>query len=398
MNATSQRQGIQLDGGTLLQAGKPERSESLHILDARITGSGSVPGMETLDVSGGYVLPGLIDCHDHTAFKRALWEQGPAAGQLMGALMQSDAAVMEQEFATNAARVLRSGVTTVRDFGVDHGAALRASVADSPSTPRIIPGAQPLGIPGGHLNHRARAVTTAEGVEVAIREHAQGPARWIKLFASGGIADYPRSSIRVELSTDLMRIAVDTAHELGLRVAAHALPVEAVLRALHAGVDSIEHGVFLTDEAVSLMAESGVWYVPTLSGYARRIEALRTSGQHEAANEFEREVLVPHADSVRLAASSGVKIGLGTDITASVVDEAAVLMDVAGLDFEDAFRACTTGAAELLGLRDGSGTLEVGARADILVLGSDPRRDIRAFQDVRFVIRAGQMLTPGTAD
>lgn len=398
MSATTQRQGIQLNGGTLLQAGRLERNESLHILDARITGSGSVPDMETIDVSGCYVLPGLIDCHDHMAFKRALWEEGPAAGQLMGSLMQSDAAVMEQEFVANAARVLRSGVTTVRDFGVDHGAAMRASLADSPFAPRIIPGAQPLGIPGGHLNHRARAVTTVEDVKAAVREHAQGSASWIKLFASGGIADYPRSSISVELSADLMRTAVDTAHELGLRVAAHALPAEAVMRALHAGIDSIEHGVFLTDEAVSLMAESGVWYVPTLAGYARRIEALRASGQHDAANEFEREVLVPHADSVRLAASAGVKVGLGTDITASVVDEAAVLMDVAGLGFDEVFHACTTGAAELLGLRDGSGTLEAGARADVLVLGSDPRRDIRALQDMRLVIRAGHLLTPGIPD
>lgn len=398
MSATTRQQGIRLGGGTILQAGTPARSESLGILGARVADAGSIPGAERIDVSGGYVLPGLVDCHDHTAFKRALWEQGPAAGQLMGSLMQSDAAVMEQEFAGSAARVLRSGVTTVRDFGVDHGAALRASMEDSVSTPRIIPGAQPLGIPGGHLNHRARAVTTVEDVKAAVREHAQGPASWIKLFASGGIADYPRSSISVELTTDLMRAAVDTAHELGLRVAAHALPAEAVMRALDAGVDSIEHGVFLTDEAVSLMAKNGVWYVPTLAGYARRIEALRASGQHDAANEFEREVLVPHADSVRLAAGEGVKIGLGTDITASVVDEAAVLMDVAGLDFEEVFRACTTGAAELLGLRDGTGTLEVGARADVLVLGSDPRRDIRALQDVRFVIRAGHLLTPGTPD
>ncbi|WP_427008718.1 amidohydrolase family protein [Pseudarthrobacter sp. H2] len=376
--------------GTVIQAGRPATDMLITCRDGVIS---AVRPADRGHGAGGpriFILPGLIDAHDHLAFKRTLWETGPAAGALMGELMHTDAAQMRREFEANARRILASGVTTVRDFGVDLGAGLSYAGGEAAATPRILTCGAPLGIPGGHLHHRARAVTTIEDVNRLLAEDIDAGLPWVKLFASGGIANYPQDPISVELSEKLMRAATDMAHGHGLRVAAHALPEESVLNAVRAGVDSIEHGVFLGDESVRIMADRGVWYVPTLAGYTRRVRALRAAGQHAAADAFERDVITPHRRSVRMAQAAGVRIAVGTDITASVVDEMEALMDEAGLGFDEVLAGATTGAAELLGLADGTGTIAVGARADLLVVHSDPREDIRALEDVVAVICAGQ--------
>src|SRR5699024_9649017 len=98
-------------------------------------------------------------------------------------------------------------------------------------------------------------------------------------------------------------------------------------------------------ETADLMAERDVWYVPTLGGYARRVNGLRAAGAYEAADQFERDVIKPHVASVRLAHEAGVRIGVGTDITASVVDEMESLVNLAGLDFHEVMWGATAGAA-----------------------------------------------------
>src|SRR5699024_8131696 len=157
------------------------------------------------DSSLAFILPGLIDAHDHLAFKRTLWESGPQSGQLMGELMHSEAPQMWNEFAANAQRVLASGVTTVRDFGVDLGAGLSYAQRTEAPIPRILTCNAPLCIPGGHLHHRARSVFSSDEVKRLVLEDVSSGVPWVKLFASGGIANFPREAITVELSEELMR-------------------------------------------------------------------------------------------------------------------------------------------------------------------------------------------------
>lgn len=378
-------------GATILD-GHEDRSEDVFFTSAGISADSSQTD-DTLQGQGYFLFPGLIDCHDHLSFKGVLQVVDAEAAPLMGAIMQStDPQRLRSEFASSAVRVARSGVTTVRDFGVDLGAAQEAA-ATAGHSPRIIASTTPLAVPGGHLHHRAHQVSSNADVVNALSGEVDKPGvAWVKLFASGGIANYPASPIAVELSAELMRTAVAFAHDHGLRAAAHCLPADSVANALAAGVDTIEHGVFLTGELAAEMAERGTWYVPTLAGYARRLAAMRAAGQQDAADSFERFVLQPHARSVHLAHDAGVRIAVGTDITATVVDELAALITIGGLSVDDALKAATEGAATLLGLNDGTGTLHPGGRADAILLDANPRKDLSTLSRPVAVIQAGRTI------
>jgi imidazolonepropionase-like amidohydrolase len=234
-------------------------------------------------------------------------------------------------------------------------------------------------------------VDTPEQARIRVREHRRRGASLIKIMPSGGIAssgDDPRQQLKTE---DEMKAAVDTAHALGMKVAAHAYPPDAIEAAVRAGVDSIEHGSFATSRTFALMRAHGTWLVPTLTVYdvfyevARDHPELLTPGT--PAKELANDPLPKK--NFPLAIRSGVRIAYGTDIGEGDHTQEFDLLIANGMRPIDAILAATRGAAELIGASDRIGSIQPGRFADLVATAGDPIADPSQLRHVRFVMKGG---------
>ncbi|HVW67532.1 MAG TPA: amidohydrolase family protein, partial [Steroidobacteraceae bacterium] len=234
-------------------------------------------------------------------------------------------------------------------------------------------------------------VDSADEARQRVREHKRRGADLIKLMPSGGIAstgDDPRQQL---MTNEEMRAAVETAHGLGMKVAAHIYPAAAIENAVLAGVDSVEHGSFATAQTFALMKAHGTYLVPTLSVYdvyyaaARDHPELLTPGT--AAKELQNDLLPKQ--NLPLAVRSGVKIAYGTDLGEGDHAMEFGLLIHNGMSPMQAVFAATRNAAELLGAADRIGSLQAGRYADIVAVPGDPLRDPDQFEHVSFVMQGG---------
>ncbi|SDM74757.1 amidohydrolase family protein [Allokutzneria albata] len=318
-------------------------------------------GDERVDCGGGLLLPGLIDCHAHIAFPRA--EPLPRSARILEAVP-----VLR--------RLLDRGVTTVRDaWGADAG--FKHALGEGWVTgPDLIISLRQLSPTGGlgdawepDLGRRDRLGDPSlpdpvfdgpDAARAAVRRMVQAGADWIKLGASGSIRSV-RTGRDVTATDEELRAVVDEARRCGRDVMAHAHSAEAATAAARAGVRSIEHGVFLDENAVNAMRDC--WYVPTLAA----IQQERTE----------------HRNSVRLAMAGGVPIAAGSDMAVrphvDLLEELRLLKE-AGLGDAGAVKAATSEAARLLRLDDDRGRVEPGLRADLVLL-RDATPDVAAMPD-----------------
>ncbi|NQV07827.1 amidohydrolase family protein, partial [bacterium] len=198
----------------------------------------------------------------------------------------------------------------------------------------------------------------------------------IKVATSGGVLS-PRDDPRhAHFGADELDVLVAEATSAGIWVMAHAQAVDGIKNAVRAGIRSIEHGIYLDDEAIQMMLDKGTWLVPTLVAPTGVLKAAEMGARiPEASLRKAAEVIEIHKDSFRRAVEAGVKVAMGTD--AAVVphgtnlDELA-LMYAGGMTPEDVLVATTRSAAELLGVESDSGTIEVGKRADLVAVAGDP--------------------------
>ena len=374
--------GHVLDG----TGGAPVAEAAIRISGQRIAFCGPVAALpigrdeQVIDLREFWVIPGLIDAHMH------LW--GLAPGEATPADFQTRLAR-----ATAQARdLLRAGFTTVRDLGSPITPSLRdASGANPPRTPRIL--AAHVGLTGARGPWlipqpswwEARVVRgVASAREEVRRLHDEG-VDVVKIGASTGpraegFGDIPT------LTTEEIRAVCDTAHALGLPVAAHAIGSEAVWRCVVGGVDTIEHGYGLSEAVCDLVAASSAWIVPTL-----RTRAVRPEPEAQATA---REQM----DTLRRGVAAGIRYAAGTD---SVGDAYTLHGSGNALEIElmrrvltpeAALAAGTRDAARMLGLDGQIGTLEAGKFADLIGLRGDPRRDLSLLQRVEFVMRNGQVV------
>jgi len=337
-------------------------------------------GAQVLDLGGNStLLPGLIDAHVHLA-----WGPAQPSGTLPGA--------------DEARATLHAGFTTVRNLGSTGraGLALRdAIVTRKLPGPRMLAAATPVSFKGGVCDQVFQGEGTASGVAEVVaktREILDAGADVIKLCAGGGVMPGATDAAAIEYSEEEIRAIVAEAHKRGKKVAAHAQGPAAILNAVRAGVDSIEHGAGINEEAARLMKEKGVFLVPTLYRLELAVENAEKRGAPAANVERLRANRDAAYENVRRATALGVPVALGTDATVIPhglnAREFSVLVKL-GLSTPEAIRAGTIRAAELLGMRDRIGSIALRKFADLVAVDGNPLDDVTVLERVKFVMKGG---------
>lgn len=362
-------------------------------------------GARVIDLGDATLLPGFMDAHVHLSGEGSDdWNQDQ-----LDLMKQS---IPEQALHTGmlARRTLRAGFTTVRDLGGEHQLAigLAAAVAKGDvEGPRILAAGAGLGATGGHADDAAGfrpgllAQESSEGVadgapalRAMVRRQLKLGATVIKLIATGGVLSETDDVDTPQLTQEEVDAVVDEAHALRRKVAVHAHGDTGARRSVQAGCDSIEHGTFLEEPTLELMAKKGCVLVPTLSTSRRMISMQQGSAparvKAKAAAAAKRQ-----ADLVRRALAKGVTIGFGTDSAVTPHGENAkefALLVKGGLTPLQALRAATSVDAVLLGVDKEVGTLTPGLLADIVAVPGDPVKDITATERVAFVMKGGRVV------
>jgi imidazolonepropionase-like amidohydrolase len=304
---------------------------------------------------------------------------------------------------------LRAGFTTVRDLGSGmlNGFALRDAIEQGliPG-PRMLAAGQALSTIGGHgdvAGFRPEVMealdghntcTGAEQCAARVRELARLGADVIKFHATGGVLSQGDKGLGQAFTDAEMRSIIETAHNLGLKTAAHAHADAGIAAAVRAGVDSIEHGTFASAATIRLMKERGTVFVPTLMAFTGIRERLGKHVYTPIVEEKVRMTLGEVGKAARLARAAGVPVIFGTD--AGVYEhgrnagEFAQLVDLVGMSPAEALAAATTGAARLLGLEGQIGRIAPGFSADLIAVGGDPLKDVRVLEHVDFVMVKGR--------
>jgi len=342
----------------------------------------------TIDVTGKTVLPGLINMHDHLVFKYAI-------GSFFDHI-RNDIPTLTLFAAKTALHTLRSGITTVREMATKHGIsiAIREAVnAGKMMGPRIIACNQPICATGGHASEVCRVADGPEEVRRAAREQLASGADFVKVMASHDPFEMPAyEKTRAELTKDEIRAAFEEAHKWGKKTACHVMGRAALRNVIDQGVDIIDHGTYLDQELASIMADKGIVYSPTLSAYCSQTMNPKFQRGEKWASDH-RPLIEPLKRSFDIALRAGLKIVCSTDSTGRYAEEVE-LMRAAGMSQLDSLSACTSVAAQALGMGNLIGTIEAGKKADLVVLNADPLKDPYALEDVFLVVKDGVALHP----
>lgn len=359
------------------------------------------PNDTAIDLKTKTVTPGWIDMHVHIES-----ETNPNQYLERLTLNPADYAFQSVKFSETT---LLTGFTTVRDLG---GTGVNISLRNAINKglvkgPRVFTAGKSIATTGGHAdptNGYRKELMGDPGPEAgvangpdecrkAVRQRYKDGADLIKITATGGVLSVAKSSSNPQFMEDEIKAIVETAKDYGFKVAVHAHGAEGMKRAIRAGVNSIEHGTYMDDEAIALFKQYDTWYVPTLTAAAAVADSAKKPGYYPAivtpkALEIGPKIKATFAKAYK----AGVKIAFGTD--AGVYKHGRnwlefVYMIEAGMKPMDAIQSATIHAADLLGMKDQLGSIEAGKLADIVAVDGDPLKDAQVFGKVVFVMKDG---------
>ena len=336
---------------------------------------------DVFDISGKTILPGLIDAHVHLCLD--------GSPDPMTSVSKDSIPQLTLKAAHYALRTLEAGVTTIRDMGgrdyVD--IAIRDGIESGLlQGPRMICSGRLVCMTGGHGWQFGREASGVDGVREAVREQLKMGVNFIKLIATGGVMTKGVDPGATQFTLEELMAGVEEARKAGRRTATHAQGTEGIKNSLWAGVNSIEHGFFLDDEAIELMLEMNTYLVPTLNAPYQIIRGGVKRGVPRYAVEKSKAVMKCHFQSVRKAYKSKIPIAMGTDAGTPFNCHGENLKEMellvkAGMTPMEAIVATTKTASEVLGLEKKIGTLDKGKLADLVVVDGDPLKDIRLLQN-----------------
>jgi imidazolonepropionase-like amidohydrolase len=371
------------------------------ISDGYLDASSFGDDAQYIDLKNRFVMPGLMDMHVHLQF-----ELGPKNDS--ETLKMSDQLV-EMRSLMFAMRTLKAGFTTMRDVGSlsQEMYAMRDAINNGwIDGPRII-AAGGVGITGGHMDVSGMkpelmefntASTTCNGpydCRRATREAIKYGADLIKITSTGGVLTDRATGTGQQMEMDELKEVVLAAKRMGRKVASHAHQEDGIIAALEAGVDSIEHGTYTGEKAIKLFKKTGAYLVPTLlAGHTVVGMAKDSDFMSPAIKEKAIKVGGDMQGNLGRAYKAGVKIAFGTDSGVSQHGTnayEAVLMVEAGMSPMDVLKSATVNGADLLGMSQQIGTLEVGKQADIIATDGSPLDDIKQLLDVDFVMKGGKV-------
>ena len=374
---------------------EPVHDAAVVVEDDRITWVGPsrhapAPGDGLVVEGAGFsLLPGLINCHAHLC--------NDGAADLYAQVVNDSVPIATIRAVRNARLALQAGVTTLRDCGAASQIALEISKAVDQGLiegPRVRAAGRVVTMTGGHGHFIGREADGPDEVRKAVRAEIKGGAHFIKVMATGGVLTPGVDPSQTTFQPEELRAAVEEAHKAGRPIASHAIGNRGIKNALQAGIDSVEHGFYLDDEAINLALKNDSYMVPTLIAVDQIVNSGRQRGIPEWVVRKAEAESGHHRESFALAVRSGMRIAAGTDAGTPFNPHGDLALELArmvefGLSSMQAITAATMSAAQLLRIDNLVGSIEVGKQADLLLVPGDPTSDISVMQRPTFVMKGG---------
>ncbi|ACB86269.1 metal-dependent hydrolase family protein [Natranaerobius thermophilus] len=349
---------------------------------------------EIRDYQGKTLMPGIVDTHVHFCFE-------PCADPFSVLTKESDART-GLKAASYALKTLLSGVTTVRDMGgknyVDLD--LRDSIHEGKHLgPRMFASGKILTMTGGHGWAIGEEIDGESEARKGARKQLKKGADLLKIMATGGVMTEGVEPGSPQLTKEEIKAAVEEAHKGGKKTATHAQGIRGIKNAIEAGIDSVEHGIFLDNDIIETMVEQEVYLVPTLSAPYWISEKGREAGIPEHAVKKSDAIIEDHVSNFKKAYEAGVNIALGTDAGTPFNEHGKnsfelELMVKHGMDPLEAIKTATYMGAELLGISDKVGQIAPGLYADLLIIDGDPVADIEDIEKIHSIYKMGREIKP----
>ncbi|MFL2018828.1 MAG: amidohydrolase family protein [Weissella hellenica] len=347
---------------------------------------------QEVDLAGKYVMPGMINAHTHIVADPY---------EKIATLGDKDVTAATSTFLAlkNLNALLTDGVTYIRDVGSVFDVDIELSALEESGelvAPGIIASGNPLTMTGGHFSNGSYEVDGVDEVKKFARLVMKKGARNVKMMATGGVSFSGETPWDVQMTEEELRAGVIEAHHKGRTACAHAQGTEGIQNALRAGVDSVEHAIFLDDETIQMFLDKGIYIVPTLTAPW----AINQNADELPEFMVKKSLAVEkaHRKSIGQAAKAGVKLAMGTDSGTAYNNfdknssiELAMMVDTGATNLQ-VLQAATVNGADLLKISDHAGSIETGKLADFIVLDDNPMQDIKALQAKKVVYKKGHVV------
>lgn len=381
-----------VEGKIFVGNGEVLENATVYVEDDKIvsiadTDAGLPENTQRIPIGNAMLFPGFIDCHVHLIMDG---QSDPIA-----ALAGESAVISTLKSAKNSWATLKAGITTVRDMGGKDGIDLGLKQAIESGLikgPRVLASGHLICMTGGHGWPIAREADGPDDVRRAAREQIKAGADQVKFMATGGVLTPAVEPGSAQLTCEEMKAGIEEAHKAGKKTATHAMGSQGILDALHAGIDSIEHGIYLTDEIISFMKKNKIFYVPTIAAMYHIGKMGVKAGIPAWAVEKNNIVTPHHKESVKKAHKAGIAIAMGTDAGTPFNYHGKNLMEIPllvrhGLSPMEALVAATDTASQVLGMENRIGTIEQGKMADLVLVKHNPLEDINILNEADIIIR-----------